>query len=382
MSKRDYYEVLGVNKGASADELKKAYRKLAIKYHPDKNPGDKEAENKFKEAAEAYDVLSSPEKKQRYDQFGHAGMGGQAGGGFGGFSGGSMDMDDIFNMFGDLFGGRRSGGARGARQSQGSDLRVRVKVTLKDVLNGVEKKLKIRKKVKCSSCAGTGAKDSKVTTCSTCNGHGQVERVTQTILGAMRTASICPSCGGDGRAIVDKCTSCHGEGIVQAEEIVTVNIPSGVAEGMQMSMTGKGNAGRRNGIPGDLIVAIEEEKDPKLERDGRNVIYQLRMSFLDLALGAQAEIPTIEGAANITVDAGTQPDKILRLKGKGLPEVNARHKSRGDLLIRVVGVVPKKISDSEKKVLEKLKESPNFEVNPNDANKSFFDNLKDMFSGG
>ncbi|MFV0505209.1 MAG: molecular chaperone DnaJ [Bacteroidales bacterium] len=380
MSKRDYYEVLGVSKDASTDELKKAYRKLAIKYHPDKNPGDKEAELKFKEAAEAYDVLSTPEKKQRYDQFGHSGMGGQSGGFGGGFGGGGMDMDDIFNMFGDLFGGRRGGSTRGARQSQGSDLRVRVKVNLKDVLNGVEKKLKIRKKVKCTNCAGSGAKGSKTTTCSTCNGHGQIERVTQTILGAMRTASICPSCGGDGKIIIDKCTSCHGEGVVQAEEIVTVNIPAGVGEGMQMSITGKGNAGRHNGIPGDLIVAIEEEKDSKLERDGKNVIYQLRMSFLDLVLGAQTEIPTIEGAVNITVEAGTQPDKILRLKGKGLPEVNSRSKARGDLLIRVVGVVPKKISDSEREALEKLKESPSFEVSPDDTGKSFFDNLKDMFS--
>jgi len=337
MDKRDYYEVLEVSKNATADEIKKAYRKKAIQYHPDKNPGDKESEEKFKEAAEAYEILSNPEKKQRYDQFGHAGMGGGANG----FSGQNMNMDDIFSMFGDIFGGHfggfggfGGGGSRGRSQqrvNRGQNLRVKVKLNLQEIAKGAEKKIKVKKYVSCSTCQGTGAKDGSYSTCSTCHGSGQVTRVSNTFLGQMQTTSVCPSCNGEGRIITNKCTSCHGEGIVQGEEIISINIPAGVAEGMQLSVSGRGNAARRGGINGDMIVLIEEEEHAELVRDDNDLIYNLFLNFPDMALGTTAEIPTIEGKVKVKIDAGTQPEKILRLRGKGLPDVNGYGK--GDIFL-------------------------------------------------
>ncbi|MDD4756600.1 MAG: molecular chaperone DnaJ [Prolixibacteraceae bacterium] len=386
MAKRDYYEVLGVSKDASADEIKKAYRKQALKYHPDKNPGDKASEEKFKEAAEAYEVLRNPDKKQRYDQFGHAGMGGSAGpgGGFGGFS----DIEDIFSAFGDIFGGHFGGGFGGFGGSRGpsarrhvtlgSDLRVRVKLNLREIANGVEKKLKVKKYVKCTECGGTGAKDSSsYTTCSTCRGSGRVTRVTNTLLGQMQTTSVCPTCQGDGKIITEKCHHCAGEGVVRDEEIITVNIPAGVAEGMQMNITGKGNAARRGGISGDLLVVITEEDHPDLVRDGNNLIYNLFLSFPEITLGTTAEIPTIESKVKVKIEPGTQPEKILRLRGKGLPDVNGYGK--GDLLVRVHIWIPKKLSQEDKRMLEKLMNSSAFQGGPSAEEKTFFEKMKDMF---
>jgi len=335
MAKRDYYEILGVNKSASETDIKKAYRKKAIEYHPDKNPDNKEAEAKFKEAAEAYEVLSNPEKRQRYDQFGHAGSGGA-----GGFGGGSMNMEDIFSQFGDIFGGGspfesffgggRSGGGR--RVARGTNLRIKVKLNLSEIANGVEKKIKVHKEVVCATCDGSGARDkSSFHTCKMCGGSGSVRRVTNTILGQMQTTSTCPSCNGEGVEISAKCTTCHGNGLVRGEETITINIPAGVSEGMQLSMSGKGNAAPRGGVPGDLIILIEEIPDPQLKRDGMHVIYDLYVNFVDAALGTSVEIPTIDGKAKIKIEPGTQAGKILRLKGKGIPEVNSYH--RGDQLV-------------------------------------------------
>lgn len=384
MAKRDFYDILGVSKSASADEIKKAYRKLAIKYHPDKNPGDKEAEENFKEAAEAYEILSNPEKKQRYDQFGHAGN--SAGGGYGG---GHMNMEDIFSQFGDIFGGGggspfdsffggggRSGGGR--RVARGSNLRIKVKLTLEEIAKGAEKKIKVNKQVSCKTCDGTGAKDkSSVHTCSTCGGSGSVRRVTNTILGQMQTTSTCPTCNGSGTQIKSKCTSCHGEGIVRGEETISINIPAGVAEGMQLSMSGKGNAAPQGGIPGDLIILVEEIPHETLKREGNNVVYDLHISFLDAVLGSTQEVPTIEGKAKIKIEAGTQGGKILRLKGKGVPEVNSYH--RGDQLIYVNIWTPKVVSREERELLEKLQESPNFKPQPGKNEKSFFERMKEYF---
>lgn len=380
MSKRDYYEILGVAKNAGEDEIKKAYRKLAIKYHPDKNPNDKSSEDKFKEAAEAYEILSNPEKKQRYDQFGHAGVNGA--GGAGGFGGGGMNMDDIFSQFGDIFGGAfggfggggRSGGRRVAR---GTNLRVKVKLNLKDIANGVEKKIKVNKHVACKTCSGSGARNGQFDTCKTCNGTGAITRVQQTILGAMQTQSTCGVCGGEGRVVKDKCNTCHGDGIVREEEVISINIPAGVAEGMQLSMNGKGNAAPRGGINGDLLIVIEEEDHPELKREGNHLIYSLSISFPDAALGTSVEIPTIDAKAKIKIEPGTQSGKVLRLKGKGLPDINSY--GRGDLLVEISVFTPSQLSAEERKTLEDLKLSKNFEPNPNKKEKGFFDRMKEYF---
>jgi molecular chaperone DnaJ len=382
MSKRDYYEVLGVTKNSTAEEIKKAYRKKAIQFHPDKNPGDNEAEEKFKEAAEAYEVLSNPEKKQRYDQYGHAGLGGSSG-----FSGQSMNMDDIFSMFGDVFGGHFGGfggfgggnRGRGQRVSRGQNLRVKVKLNLQEIANGVEKKIKVNKYVGCNSCNGSGAKDGAFSNCSTCHGSGQVTRVSNTFLGQMQTTSVCPSCGGDGKIITNKCTSCYGEGIVNGEEVISINIPAGVAEGMQLSVNGRGNAARRGGINGDLIVLISEEEHPDLIRDENDLIYNLFLTFPKLALGTTAEIPTVDNKVKVKIDAGTQPEKILRIRGKGLPDVNGY--GRGDLLVRIHTWIPDKLTSEEKKLLERLDQQPNFQEVPKDRSgkKDFFEKMKGMF---
>ena len=380
MAKRDYYEVLGVTKQASAEEIKKAYRKKAIQFHPDKNPGDKESEEKFKEAAEAYEVLSNQDKKQRYDQFGHAGLGNQ-----GGFSDSGRSMDDIFSMFGDIFGGGSFGGFGGfgggrsqQRVNRGSNLRIKVTMNLGEIAHGAEKKIKVKKYITCTSCHGSGAKGSSgFTTCSTCRGSGQVTRISNTFLGQMQTTSTCPTCGGDGKIISQKCDTCFGEGIIQGEEITTVKIPAGVAEGMQLSLESKGNAARRGGIPGDLLILIAEEEHPELTRDENDLIYNLYLSFPDIALGVTTEIPTIDGKVKVKIDSGTQPEKILRLRGKGLPDVNGYGK--GDLLVKIHAWVPQKLTADERKVLEKLQTSPNF-VSPESGNgRGFFDKVKDMF---
>jgi molecular chaperone DnaJ len=391
MSKRDYYDILGVSKGSAADEIKKAYRKLAIKYHPDKNPNDKSAEDKFKEAAEAYEILSNPEKKQRYDHYGHAGVGGASGGG-GGYGGGGMNMDDIFSQFGDIFGGGAGGGSpfdsffggsqqqsRGGRRvAKGSNLRIKVKLTLEEIANGAEKKIKVNKQVTCKTCDGTGAKDrSSVSTCSTCGGSGAVRRVTNTILGQMQTSSTCPSCNGSGSQITAKCNSCHGEGTLRGEETISINIPAGVSDGMQLSMSGKGNAAPNGGIPGDLIILIEEIPHETLKREGNNIVYDLHVSIVDAALGYSAEVPTIDGKAKIKIDPGTQSGKLLRLKGKGIPEINSYN--RGDEIIHVNIWTPKALSSEERELLEKLRDSPNFKPQPGKNDKSFFEKMKEYF---
>ncbi len=381
MGKRDYYEVLEVEKTASAEEIKKAYRKKAIQYHPDRNPGDKEAEEKFKEAAEAYNVLSDPDKRARYDQFGHAGVEGAAGNGgpFGGGFGGGMSMDDIFSMFGNIFGGRGGfgdfasgfgGGGTQASRFRGSDLRVKVKLSLKDISTGVEKKFKLKKYVQCSHCHGTGAEaGSSAETCPTCKGTGTVIRKQQTFLGTMQTRTTCPTCGGEGKVIKQKCKECAGEGIVYGEEVVSVKIPAGVADGMQLSMSGKGNAGKHNGIPGDLLILIEEEPDKELIRDGNDVAYNLLLDFPTAALGGTVEVPTIDSKVKVKIEAGTQPGKILRLRGKGLPDINGY--GTGDLLVNVSIYVPEALSKDEKKALETMKESDNFKPSTTVKEKIF-----------
>ncbi|MCB0737222.1 MAG: molecular chaperone DnaJ [Bacteroidetes bacterium] len=386
MSKRDYYEVLGVDKNATKDEMKKAYRKLAIKFHPDKNPDDKDAEEKFKEAAEAYEVLSNDDKRARYDRYGHQGLGG----GFGGGSGG-MNMDDIFSRFGDMFGdfggGGGSpfdsffggGGGRRSRTTKGSNLRLKVKLNLSEIANGVTKKIKLKKMVSCGTCGGNGAANaSAVHTCGTCAGSGQVRRVTNTILGQMATASTCPECQGLGKVIKDKCRTCHGDGRVQGEEVVEIQIPAGVRDGVELSVSGKGNAAPRGGINGDLRVIIEEEEHETLTRDGNNVMYDLHVSFADAALGTDVDVPTIDGKARISIPAGTQGGKIFRLKHKGIPDLNGY--SKGDQLIHVNIWVPKKLNSEEKKLIEKLRGSTNMTPDPDKHEKSFFDKVKEMFS--
>ena len=387
-TKRDYYEVLGVEKSASEAEIKKAYRKLAIQYHPDKNPGDKEAEEKFKEAAEAYSVLSDKDKRARYDQFGHEGMGAAGAGGFGNFS--DFDLNDIFSsVFGhgfSGFGGFGSGFGGGGRTQQrkfrGSDLRVKVKLNLKDISTGVEKKFKLKKYVVCNHCHGSGAEgDGGTETCPTCHGTGSVTRTQQSIFGMMQTQSVCPQCNGEGKIIKNKCKHCEGEGIVYGEEVVEVKIPAGVAEGLQLTVNGKGNAGKHNGVPGDLLVVVEEEAHPDLIRDEEDLIYNLLLSVPTAALGGTVEIPTIDSKVKVKIDPGTQPGKVLRLRGKGLPRVTSYGYSTGtgDLLVNISIYIPETLSKDEKQALEKFQRSDNFEPNLSVKEKIFrkFKNLFD-----
>lgn len=375
MAKRDYYEVLGLSRNAAEDEIKKAYRKAAIKFHPDKNPGDATAEDKFKEAAEAYEVLSNADKRARYDRFGHQGVNGPGGGGGGGFS-----MDDIFSQFGDIFnegspfesffgGGGRGG--RQARANRGTNLRIRVKLTLEEIANGVEKKIKVTKAV--------AAEGVTYKTCATCGGAGQVSRITNTILGQMRTSSTCPHCEGSGQVVDRRPAGVDPDGLTRKEEVISINIPAGVAEGMQLTVSGKGNAGRNGGPAGDLIVLVEEEDHAHFKRDGNNILYDLDISFVDAALGAQIDVPTLDGKARIKLDPGTQPGKLLRLKGKGLPSVNSY--GRGDLIIYVNMYVPTRLNKEEKETLESLREAANFQPGADNAKKSsFFDRMKDFFN--
>jgi molecular chaperone DnaJ len=385
MTKRDYYEILGVSKSASGDEIKKAYRKVAMQHHPDRNPGNKEAEERFKEAAEAYEVLSDADKKAKYDRYGHAAFAP----GSGGFSGSTnVNMEDIFSQFGDIFGddifgsffgGRRSSGGGRSRGIRGSNLRVKLKLNYEEMAKGVTKNIKVKKYVPCNTCGGSGAKDkSSIQTCATCGGSGQVRKVTNTFLGQMQTVSTCPTCNGEGTTITNKCTSCKGEGRVYGEETVNINIPAGVQEGMQLSLNGKGNAGERGGMAGDLIVLIEEEAHKELQRDGLNVAYELHLSFPDAVFGMQVEVPTIDGRAKIKIPAGTHSGKIFRLKGKGFPEVNGY--GRGDQLIHVNIWTPQNITSEEKEMLDQMNKSPNFKPQPGKSEKSFFEKVKEVFS--
>ncbi len=387
--KRDYYEVLGVDKSASAEDIKKAYRKMALKYHPDRNPGDKEAEAKFKEAAEAYDVLSNDDKKARYDRFGHAGMNpGAGGGGFEGFGG--FSMEDIFSRFGDIFGGGGfggfsgfgggfGGGSRGPRVQKGSNMRIRVKLTLAEIVNGVTKTVKIRKAVKCSHCNGRGAESAAdIHTCDTCHGTGMVTRVVQSFMGQMQTTAPCPTCHGEGKVIKKPCSHCHGAGVVEGTEEVTFKIPAGVVSGMQLTVHGKGNAAKGEGINGDLLVLIEEEENAELQRDGNDLIYTLFVSLPDLVLGTSAEIPSADGKVRIKVEAGTQSGTFLRVRGKGIPDINGG--GRGDLLVYIQAWTPNKVDKAEKEMFEKMRGSSNFEPKPSKKEKNFFDRMKKMFS--
>ena len=372
MAKRDYYEVLGVDRNASAGDIKKAYRKLAIQYHPDKNPGDKEAEEKFKEAAEAYGVLSDPDKKARYDQFGFEGVSGAGGGG--GFNGAGMDLNDIFSMFGDIFGGRGGfgggfGGNSGPAKFRGSDQRVKVKLNLQEIANGVTKKFKLKKYVTCPHCNGSGAEGGAVETCPDCKGTGRVIRTQQSFFGMMRSEVACPRCNGQGKIIKNKCSHCKGDGITMGEEIVEVNIPAGVYEGMQLSMRGKGNAGKLNGIPGDLLILIEEEQHSALVRDENDLVYSLLLDIPTAALGGFAEIPTIDGKAKVTIEPGTQPGKVLRLRGKGLPSLNGYNK--GDIVVNISVYIPETLSKDEKKIIENFRESDNFRPSESIKDKLF-----------
>lgn len=368
--KRDYYEILGVSRSANESEIKKAYRKLALQYHPDKNPGDAKAEEMFKEAAEAYEVLSDANKKSRYDQFGHAGMNG--GGGFGG--GGGMNMDDIFSQFGDIFGGSfggsfGGGSRRGSNVVKGTNLRVKMKLTLEEIAEGVKKKIKVNKLV--------NAEGITFKTCQTCNGAGRVTRMAQTFLGNMQTQATCPTCQGAGKMIDHKPSDADANGLKRQEEVIEIDIPAGVEEGMQLSVTGKGNAGPFNGIPGDLIVVIEELHHDQLRREGENLHFEAFISFMDAVLGESIEIPTVNGKAKIKVEPGTQSGKMLRLKGKGLPQLQGY--GTGDLFVHINVWTPTKISKEEKEILEKLKSSENFSPKLDGSEKGFFQRVKDMF---
>jgi molecular chaperone DnaJ len=385
-SKRDYYEILGVQKNASEQEIKKAYRKVAMQYHPDKNPGDKAAEEKFKEAAEAYEVLSDADKKARYDRYGHAGVDPNAG--FGGRGGAGMTMEDIFSQFGDIFGGGESpfeaffgGGRRQQRGTgeRGSSIRIKMKLTLEEIATGVNKKIKVKKKVACQTCGGSGAKDkSSVSVCSTCHGQGHVRQVRNTFLGQMQTTAPCPTCKGTGQIITAKCATCHGQGVERGEETISVDIPAGVSEGLQLSMNGRGNAGLQGGHAGDLIIEIEEAPHEFLQRDGNNVVYDLYINFADAALGASVEVPTLDGKVKIKIPEGTQAGKIFRLKEKGLPALQSHGK--GDQLIHVNIWTPKKLTDEERSVLEKMRSMPNFNPDPGKSERSFFERMRDYFS--
>ena len=373
MSKRDYYEILGVTKSASTDEIKKAYRKVAMQFHPDRNPGDKAAEEKFKEAASAYEVLSDADKKAKYDRFGHAAFSPGAGGG--GFSGGGMDMNDIFSQFGDVFGedmfggffGGGGGGSRSrssrSRGQRGSNLRIKLKMNFEEIANGANKQVKVKKHVLCTTCGGNGAQDkNSVQTCGTCNGSGQVKRVTNTFLGQMQTVNTCPTCNGEGNTVTAKCVPCKGEGRVYGEETISIDIPGGVQDGMQLSMSGKGNAGERGGNAGDLIIMIEEEAHESLHRDGLNVSFDLYITIPDAVFGTSIEVPTIDARAKIKIPPGTQSGKVFKLKGKGFPEVQGY--AKGDQLIHVHVWTPQQVSAEEKAILEKMQQSPNFQPKP------------------
>ena len=387
-AKRDYYEVLGVAKGASADEIKKAYRKLAVKYHPDKNPGDKEAEEKFKEAAEAYSILSDPEKKARYDQFGHAGVEGSGPD----FSGGFGDLNDVLNdLFGGAFGGGFGsfggfGGFNSARSGQrqqkvyrGRDIRVRVKLTLEEIAKGAEKEITIEKSVPCPECGGRGARSSAdVKTCPACHGTGQVQRVTNTFLGQTVTYSTCQQCGGEGKIISNPCRSCGGSGLVRKRETIKVKIPAGVEAGMQLTLQGQGHAAKNNGINGDLLVVIEEQEHAELKREGNNLYYTKVISVPDAILGCETEVPGIDGAYKIKVEPGTQSGTVVKLKGKGLPTVNG-YGGTGDLYVKIVVWIPKKLDKDDKAVMESLRVKDAYKPNPSKEDKGFFDRIKDFF---
>ncbi len=383
--KRDYYEVLGLQKNATEDEIKKAYRKIAIKYHPDRNPGDKEAEEKFKEAAEAYNVLHDPKTRQQYDQFGFDGP--NMGGGFGGFGGfeANMNMDDIFSMFGDIFGGHGfggfGGGQRRPQQHRGSDLRLKVKLTLEEINTGVTKKFKVRKDIPCPHCQGSGAEAGSMRDqCPTCHGKGYITHTTQSIFGMMQQQSVCPTCGGEGEVIKNKCKHCGGTGIEKGEEVVEINIPAGVAEGMVVNVPGKGNAGRHNGVAGDIQVFIEEEDHKTFIRDGNDLIYNLLLDFPTAALGGEIEIPTIEGGKlKVKLDNGTQPGKTLRLRGKGLPAVQGYGNGRGDMVVNISVYVPKTLSKEEKQAIEQFKTSDNFKGDKQ-TRDSIFQKFKNYFN--
>ena len=389
--KKDFYETLGVAKTASQDEIKKAYRKVAMQYHPDRNPGDKPAEEKFKEAAEAYEILSDADKRAQYDRFGHNAFAQGRGGGSGGFSGGGMNMDDIFSQFGDIFGEespfgglfggsqRRSGGSGRSRGVRGSNLRIKIKLNYEEMAKGASKTVKVKKHVACTTCTGSGAKDkNSMQTCGSCGGSGQVRKVQNTFLGQMQTVTTCPTCNGEGSTITNKCTVCKGEGRVYGEETVTIEIPAGVQEGMQLSMNGKGNAGERGGANGDLIILIEEEAHAELHRDGLNVAYDLHLTFPEAVFGTNVEVPTIDGKAKIKIPPGTQSGKIFRLKGKGFPAVNSYEK--GDQLIHVNIWTPQHVNSDEKSMLEKMQDSTNFQPKPEKGDKSFFDKVREMFT--
>jgi molecular chaperone DnaJ len=380
-TKRDYYEILGVSKTAAVDEIKKAYRMMAIKFHPDKNPNDPTAEEKFKEAAEAYEVLSNTDKRQRYDRFGHQGMNG----GFGG--GNNMSMEDIFSQFGDIFGqgspfesffGGGAGGAGRRPVRKGSNLRIKLKLNLEEIANGADKKIKVKRYVACQTCGGNGAKNgTSLSNCTRCNGSGQERRVVNTMLGQMVSTSTCSTCNGEGKIVTDRCETCHGEGRVTEEEVIPVKIPAGVGEGMQLSMSGKGNVPQRGGMPGDLLIVIEEEPDEILKRDGNNVVYDLHINFADAALGTNVEVPTIEGKVKIKIDPGTQSGKILRLKGKGIKDINGYN--RGDQLVHINIWTPKNLTREETTLLERLRDSPNFAPKPGKDEKGFFEKMKEFF---
>lgn len=384
MAKRDYYEILGVAKGADQAEIKKAYRKLALQFHPDKNPGNKEAEEKFKEAAEAYEVLSNADKRARYDRYGHAGVSGNGGGGFSG----GMTMEDIFSQFGDIFGGTGSpfdeffrssrGGGRRSTGQRGSNLRIKVKLTLEEIAKGVTKKIKVKKQVVCGDCKGSGAKDnSSRQTCSTCRGSGYVRQIRNTFLGQMQTTTTCPTCHGSGEVITASCSTCRGTGQAIGEEIIEIEIPAGVAEGMQLSMSGRGNGGKNGGPAGDLLINIEETRHEHLQRDGNNLIFELYLNFADAALGTSIEVPTIDGQVKVKIPPGTQAGKIFRLKNKGLPSLQGY--GQGDQLIHVNVWTPKKLNSEEKELLEKLRKMPNFQPEPGKSERGFFDKMRDYF---
>ncbi len=384
MAKRDYYEILGVPKNVTEAALKKAYRQKALEYHPDRNPGDKSAEDKFKEAAEAYEVLSDADKRARYDRFGHAGVSGNGGGGFRG----GMTMEDIFAQFGDIFGGggspfdelfRGTRGGRGRPGGQrGSNLRIKVKLTLEEIATGVTKKIKVNKQNTCHTCGGSGAKDrNSVQTCGTCRGSGYVRQVRSTFLGQMQTTTTCPTCNGSGEVVTANCGTCKGEGRTYGEETLDIDIPAGVAEGMQLSLSGKGNAGMKGGPPGDLLINIEEIPHEHLNRDGLNIVYDLYLNFADATLGKSVEVPVLDGKVKIKIPPGTQAGKIFRLKGKGLPSVQSYE--RGDQLIQVNVWTPKKLTDEERQLMEKMRSMPNFQPDPGKGERGFFEKMKDYF---